>query len=179
MNRRRLLLCAAAAVAAVATGGHTPYRQWAVYRKKHLLIGCHRDDPETYDQAKAVVAMLADHLPAAKARVARAPGLSRLASLLTTEQMDLVVLDPADASRLAAGAGRFETYGPVPLGLVVSLGPRALFAHDRFPERHGWLVADALSDATESGWSVPSDAPFRLHAGAAAFQSGKPAPADR
>ena len=72
MNRRRIVTLAAAAAAQLALWGHTPYGLWVVYRKKHLLIGCHRGDPETYVLAKRVVGLLEEHLPAAKSRVARA-----------------------------------------------------------------------------------------------------------
>ncbi len=73
MNRRRALWLSVGAAMVLLLGGHTPYGQWVVYRKKHLLIGCHKADPETYDLAKRVVALLDAHLPAAKSRVARAP----------------------------------------------------------------------------------------------------------
>jgi len=47
VNRRRALRLSVGAAAALLLSGHTPYRQWVVYRKKHLLIGCHKADPET------------------------------------------------------------------------------------------------------------------------------------
>jgi hypothetical protein len=52
MNRRQAAgrLVAAAALV-MLLGGHTPYGQWVVYRKKHLVIGCHREDPATYELA--------------------------------------------------------------------------------------------------------------------------------
>ena len=58
MNRRALLRAGATAAAAILLGGHTPYGQWVVYRKKHLLIGCHKEDPRTYVLAKEAVALL-------------------------------------------------------------------------------------------------------------------------
>ena len=44
MNRRHALRLSVAAVATLLLSGHTPYGQWVVYRKKHLLIGCHKAD---------------------------------------------------------------------------------------------------------------------------------------
>ena len=56
MNRRFALRLSVGAAAALLLGGHTPYGQWVVYRKKHLLIGCHKEDAETYRLAKSIVA---------------------------------------------------------------------------------------------------------------------------
>ncbi len=174
MNRRRLLRAAGAAAAALFLCGHTPYGQWVVYRKKHLLVGCHRADPATYAAAKMVVEELDAHLPAAKARVARAPNAGRLASLLGTEQMDVAILSRADATGMAAGTGPFAPYGPVALALLAPVDDRLLVARADFPDRHAWLVAQALSA------SPPADVETTAvtwHPGARAFLDGKPEPA--
>jgi hypothetical protein len=145
MNRRQAagrLLTATALV--MLLGGHTPYGQWVVYRKKHLVIGCHRADPRTYELAKQAVAELVEHLPAAQARVARAPDARRLASLIGTDQMEVAVLDLADARAMTAGAGQFAPYGAIPLLALAPLADRVLVARADFPERHAWLVTGAL-----------------------------------
>ena len=46
-TRRQVLRLGGALAAAVLLSGHTPYGQWVVYRKKHLLIGCHKADEPT------------------------------------------------------------------------------------------------------------------------------------
>ncbi|MGI9384275.1 MAG: hypothetical protein ACR2PO_14075, partial [Methyloligellaceae bacterium] len=107
MNRRRLIRAVTLAAGGVLLCGHTPYGQWVVYRKKHLLIGCHRADQQTYDLAKQLVAILEDRLPKASARVARAPNAGRLASLLGTDQMDVAVLAWADATAMLKGQAEF------------------------------------------------------------------------
>jgi len=144
MRRRLALRAGGAAALVMLLGGHTPYGQWTVYRRKHLLIGCHREDGETYALAGRIAAQLGSHLPEARARVARAPGPGRLASLLGTGQLDLAVLAPAGAQAIRAGRGPFAAYGPVPLALLLPLGAHLLAAHADFPARHAWLVADAL-----------------------------------
>lgn len=178
MNRRDVLRVAGTAAAALLLCGHTPYGQWVVYRKKHLLIGCHRKDPETYDVAKAVVAALASHLPAAKARVARAPHAGRLASLLGTEQMDVAVLGPADAAATAAGDGPFAAYGPVALRLLTPVDDRLLVAGAAFPDRHAWLVTGALAgSALAPDPQARREAVLPWHPGARAYLDGRPEPA--
>ncbi|MCG8560400.1 MAG: twin-arginine translocation signal domain-containing protein [Hyphomicrobiales bacterium] len=177
MNRRRLIKATALAAAATLLGGHTPYGQWVVYRKKHLLIGCHRADPQTYDLAKQIVAVLKERLPKARARVARAPNAGRLASLLGTDQMDVAVLGWADALAMLKGEAAFEPYGPIPLRLIAAVGDRALVAHERFPARHSWLVRAALPPRPFGRSDVRTEAAqIELHPGSQAFVEGKPQP---
>lgn len=177
MNRRALiagLFCLAGTRAAA----HTPYGQWVVYRKKHLLIGAHRAEPATYELAQQLVAVLAKHLPKAKSRIARAPTAGRLASLMGTDQLDVAVLSQADAVGMLKGAGDFSAYGQVALRVLARLDTHLLVAHERFPARHAWLVAAALHAGgivKEEAQSVDGDIPW--HPGSRAHLEGKPQPA--
>ena len=176
-TRRRVLRLGGALAAAVLLCGHTPYGQWVVYRKKHLLIGCHKADPETYELAKRVVAELATHLPAAKARPARAPDARRLASLLGTEQMDVAILSAGDAAAMAAGSGPFEPYGAIALRLLSPVGDRLLICREDFRERHAWLVTGALASTAVAPDGAPSaESALPWHPGSSAFLEGKPEP---
>ncbi|NIA71126.1 hypothetical protein HBA54_21230 [Pelagibius litoralis] len=163
--------------AALLLSGHTPYGQWVVYRKKHLLIGCHKADPGAYDLAKQVVAQLDAHLPAAKSRVARAPHAGRLASLLATAQMDVATLSGSEAAAMQAGSGGFAPYGPVALRLLLPLGDRLLIARADFPERHAWLVTAALA-GTDLAPEIQTaqEAAVPWHPGSRAFLEGRPEP---
>jgi len=179
VNRRDLLRLILLAAGATIAGGHTPYGQWVVYRKKHLLIGCHRADPVTYDLAKRVVAVLAEHLPAAKSRVARAPDAGRLASLLGTAQMEVATLSNADVAAMLSGAGRFKAYGAIPLRILTPVDDRLLVARADFPARHAWLVASALAGSELASASQRSDdTSIPWHPGSVAFLNGQPQPAD-
>ncbi|MEM1299425.1 MAG: hypothetical protein AAGH68_09095 [Pseudomonadota bacterium] len=172
MIRRSFVLGALAAGAfAPAAGAHTLYPQWVAYRRKHLLIGCHRKDPETYRLCQSLVEALNHAMPKAQARVARAPHPQRLASLIGTDQMELAVLSAPDAVKMAAGAGRFAPYGRIALTRLLELGDHLLVAEAGFPVRHGWMATSALHD---SGLVRPltAEAPGDLHAGAQAFADG-------
>jgi len=176
VNRRQILSGLALVVAGAGSSrAHTPFGQWVVYRKKHLLIGAHRADPETYALAKRLSAALGLHLPKAKSRVARAPTAGRLASLLGTDQLDVAVLAKSDAIAMRDGAGHFHPYGRIDLTLLTALSDHVLVAHARFPKRHAWLVAAALH---ESGLDPePADGTgLDLHPGSQAFISGEPEP---
>jgi hypothetical protein len=176
MNRRNFLLGALALAAGAKPAlAHTPYGQWVVYRKKHLLVGAHRADPRTYDLAKELAALLLEHLPESRSRVARAPTAERIASLIGTEQLDIAVLARADAAGMLRGSGRFRPYGAIALQLLAELGPHQLVAHERFPMRHAWLVAGAVHPSFIGNAQI-ADAGLDWHPGALAFIRGEPEP---
>jgi len=156
---------------------HTPYGQWVVYRKKHLLIGSHRADPKTYEVAKQISKALETHLPKAKSRVARAPTAGRLASLIGTNQMDVAVLNREDAVSMLKGERGYEAYGPIPIRCLAKLGGRVLIAHIRFPNRHAWLVTAALADGEMILQRDQSrDHELQWHPGSLAFLRGEAEP---
>lgn len=183
MRRRRFLelalIGAAAALAPVATWAHTPYRQWVVYRKRHLLILTSRADPRGVTLGRRVAEVLAEYLPASEARLSRGPHAQRIASLISTKQMDVAILPRADAAALMAGQPPFEDYGPVPLRTIVTLGDHLLICRDDFPDRHAYVVAWTLV-ANASLLPVPAvvgdGGPVPAHPGALAYAAGRPAP---
>lgn len=171
------MLTSLGTVVAVPARAHTPYRQWEVYRRKHLLIGCHKDDPDGYALAKEAIAALDEHLPAARARVARGPTAGRLASLLATEQMDVALLGEEDAIAMTEGSGRFAPYGAIALAVLVVLPGRLLVARTDLPEQHAWLVADALEDwAGGIPGTAPTEPALPWHPGAERHRRGSPEP---
>ncbi|MGF1551867.1 MAG: hypothetical protein ACFBWO_05100 [Paracoccaceae bacterium] len=172
---RRLVLAGGLALAAGAAVAHTPYGQWVVYRRKHLLIGAHRGDARTYDLAKKVTEVLGHELPEARARVARGPRPQRIASLMGTGQLLTAVLAEAEALAMLEAAPPFDNYRPVPLRRLVGLeAGYSLHAGPTLPDDHAWLVAAALAHAGLG--TRPEARPIALHAGAAAFWHGEPRP---
>jgi hypothetical protein len=61
MWRRAVLRSTLIGGAWLLASAHTPYRQWQVYRRRHLLIGCSRTDAPTYPLAQKIVEVLAAH----------------------------------------------------------------------------------------------------------------------
>ena len=53
---RRAVVAGASCLLIGRAAAHTPYRQWDVYRQKHLLIGTCRADPDSYPLGKRLVA---------------------------------------------------------------------------------------------------------------------------
>jgi hypothetical protein len=176
LSRRALLVGTACLVAARAGRAHTPYRQWEVYRRKHLLVGTCRADPESYPLGKRLVSMLVSGLPESKARITRAPDQKRLASLLTTDQLELVLFTVDEAVALDGGKAPFTDYGPYPLRLVFEVDGYALVCGETFPARHAWLVTETLAEHLPLPKSLLAAERLSLHEGTRAFLSGEPQP---
>ncbi len=184
MNRRQLLSFAAACVGWVLLSGHSPYRQWMVYRQTHLIILTSRDDPGADDLGEKFAAIVRGALPDSKAVVGRGPQVQRIASLISTRQAEVGVLSRPNALAMYHGEGPFQQYGAIPLRVLVQNDAYQLVCRDDFLPQHGYLIAEALMDyalmqsAADLCWSVPApnaadagDIP--PHAGALAFAEGR------
>lgn len=166
--RRRAFLTGVAALLAAPAFAHTPYGQWVFYRRKHLMIGSHRQDMMTWELATALAHDFEHDLAEASARVARAPRPERLASLIATDQMDLAVLHRDTVPVMAAGNGVFAPYGPIPLRLIGVHGEHQLVGHARIPDRHAWLLAYALNEGGRFDLPEPGMQP-EAHPGVLAY----------
>lgn len=173
MQRRRFALGLAVAAGLCShtlVRAHTPYTQWTVYRRKHLLVGCQKDIDDTYKLAKSIVRTLDTRLPKASARVARAPNAQRIASLMATDQLDVTILNPGAAIAMADGSGPFAPYGPIALRRLVRFPQYLLVARADLPDRHAWLIADALVEF--AGIEQTPSAALPWHAGAERRHAG-------
>ena len=183
MTRRQLLWRAALGLPAAALlAGHTPYRQWQVYRRRHLLIGTSREDPTGFELGRRIAALLDRELPESRARAARAPGVRRLASLLSTGQLPTALLPAAQAADLRAGRGAFADYGATDLRALFRFGDRWLVTPADFPAWQAYLLTATLAEhGTGLGGHTPAaaEAPVPVHPGAAAFVAGAPMPQPR
>ena len=182
MRRRRFLHAVLIGTLGLASSGHTPYRQWTVYRQRHLLILTDRSDPPSYPLGKRIAAVLATHLPASKARVTRAPHTERIASLMSSKQLDVALMSPPDAVALAADLPPFQGYGPVGLRTLIALDGYLLVCRDDFPARHAYAVARTLhlhrADLPHAATANAEPPAIPLHPGALAYVEGRPSPAD-
>ncbi len=180
MRRRRFLGAGLVAAAWFATAAHTPYRQWQVYRRRHLLIGTSRADAPTYPLGQRIAEALAAHLPESSARVTRGPDPWRLASLLTTGQLEVVLLASRDIAALRDGRAPFAAFGPTELNVLFAFGDYFLVCRPDFPDHHAYLVVQTLSEnAAAIGGGQPVNAtasPVSIHAGARAYALGEPRP---
>lgn len=180
VRRRALLRACAAGGAWLLTGGHTPYEQWVVYRKRTLLVGSSRSDPSSYGLAEKIAAALATRIPKSRARLSRAPNYERLASLISTAQLNVAVLARDQALALSRGSAPFERFDPQPLRRLFDMAGYLLVSRADFPAHHAYLVTQALEAPWEElSGRVPvpeDDHPIPAHRGSLAFARGASIP---
>lgn len=175
MNRRRFLAACAAVLAATPAAAHTPFRQWKVFRQRYLLITTSRTDPQGDALGDRFVEILAEELPDSRAMVSRAINLQRIASLITTDQANLAILDRPAAQALALGEAPFAEFGPFALQAIVQTDAHALVCREDVPLHHGYLIAATLmAHQADLGIRIAeADGAMSVHPGAVAFARGE------
>lgn len=176
MNRRTFLTTAGAGAGWLLLSGHSPYRQWVVYRETHLVILTSRDDPGADDLGEKFAALMRSALPDSKAAVGRGPRVQRIASLIATRQAEVGVVSRSNALAMYRGAAPFDQIGAIDLRVVVENEDYRLVCREDFPRAHGYLVAEALlGSGTDLGLTIPRPeaADIPAHVGALAFAEGK------
>jgi hypothetical protein len=189
MRRRTALKLGLAGAAWLLGSAHTPYGQWQVYRRRHLMIGTSKADLPTYPLGQRIAEVLATYLPESSARVTRGPDAWRLASLITSGQLEVILLSTQDASALRDGRSPFEAFGATRLLSLFAFGDHGgdqggghwLVCRPHFPDRHAYLVVETLTthgDPTLGGRTPdPATGPVPVHPGALAYLRGDPLPA--
>jgi hypothetical protein len=180
MGRRQFLRLAAGCAGWVLLCGHSPYRQWIVYRQTHLIILTSRDDLGADDLGEKFAAIVRGALPDSQAAVGRGPRVQRIASLISTRQVAVGVVSRPNALAMYHGEGPFQEYGAIPLRVLVQNDGYRLVCRDDFLPQHGFLLAEALMEnGKDLGLSIPGldaagtgDIP--PHVGALAFAKGRP-----
>ena len=142
------------------------------------MIGASREDAASYPMAKEIQAFLETHLPEASPRVARARTRRRLADLLKTDQIRIVLLSIEDAVALERGRPPFRS--PVGLRTLWRFGEHVLVVRPTFPPAHAWMLARTFAEhgsALAGSSPAPAHAAVPLHDGARIARDGEPMPA--
>ena len=79
--------------------GHSPYRQWEVYRKVRLIVVVNAEDEASVRLGQAIAGLLAKHLPDSRAMMSRARDLNDLVRLVATKQLDAALMREEDAGQ--------------------------------------------------------------------------------
>ena len=175
-----IVRCGLILVALLALSAHTPYRQWEVYRMKHLLIGTSREDTASYTAGKQLAELLIEAVPETRARVARARTVERLASLISTDQLKVLLISNKHLAEMAEGTGPFKAFGPIEIARLFQFDGLVLISRTDFPASHAWIVVRAFLDNMEAFGGTPprqGDGQVPVHPGALAAVNGEALPA--
>ena len=164
-SRRTTLVLVAGIFVSCLANAHTPYKQWVVYRKKHLLIGTDKSIEGSYPLGEQLAAVLAAYLPESRARASRAPNSERIASLLATGQLDIALLPRQQAVALTHGEPPFTDYGPIELQTLYVIGDFLLVCRTDFPEQHAYLVTETLVQNISKTQAISIEPEIPLHPG--------------
>ena len=134
--QRRIFLCSVAYLISTVSPlyAHSPWGQYQVYRRKHLLLLSSRDDELSYPFSKELVACLDNVLPIAKARPARAINIERAFELLRTDQFQFAVFDRENIDKMRNATGEFSDRAPVDLGTLLQFGDLHMVVRRDFPD---------------------------------------------
>ena len=142
------------------------------------MIGASREDPATYPKAKEIQAFLEEHLPEASARVARARTRRRLADLLATDQIRIILLSVEDAAALDRGRPPFPS--PLSVRTLWRFGDHLMVVRPSFPPAHAWMLARIFAGRgatlTESSLTPAHAGIPPLHEGVRIARDGGPMP---
>jgi hypothetical protein len=174
--RRHCLRLVGAGAAAWLLSGHSPYRQWDVFRRARLVLLVSASDAASVRLAEGMVGIFSQHLPDSRATYARARDTNDLVRLLASRQLELTLLREADAHAVLMGAEPFADNGRVELRTLAQVGAHLFVCLEDVPNAAAYSLVDALAE----GWreldralvhaaSGPKPAPglsVPLHAGA-------------
>jgi hypothetical protein len=171
-RRRFFLRFALAAALLTVFSGHSPFRQWYVYRDQHLIVAAAAADRVAGDLAEAISARLRERLPDTRSVAADARDNEELIALLRSHQMKLVILDRRASRAALDGAGEFARFGSTPVRMLFMSKDYVLVALDDLPDADAARIAEALlapDGPVPGGASQPRDAgaPIPPHSGAA------------
>ena len=155
---------------------HTPYRFWDVFRKRNMQILTSHADYTGDETGDAWVAVLRENLPLSRAMVSRTHDMTRIASLLKTDQVKMAVLSYQHARLMFTGEPPFAEYAPLALEILVDNGKYLMVTRPNLPLYHGYLVTTALMESAANLQLInPGQGRFGMgvHAGALAVYKGE------
>jgi TRAP-type uncharacterized transport system substrate-binding protein len=148
VRRRPVLLALGAAAAVLLLGGHSPYRQWEVFRKARLVLLVSAADELAVRLAQSLVGLYAERLPESRATVARSRDTNDLVRLVASKQLEVALLRESQAHAVLTGAEPFSDNGRVELRTLAALGDHLLVCLDGVSTGVAYKLVEALAD----GW---------------------------
>lgn len=135
--------------------GHSPYRQWVVYRRKRLFILTSAAEEAAFPFGQIVAQVLATYFPESQAMAARARDSLEIVKLIGSQQLDVALLQTDEAQDAFQGKGKFQEEGPLPtLRTLFVFGSYLLVCRDDFPKQKAYQIVKTLAEHEEK-WKSP------------------------
>jgi TRAP-type uncharacterized transport system substrate-binding protein len=145
MNRRSALRCAVAGGLWLALSGHSPYRQWDVYRKTRLVVLVSAAEQPSVILGSVLATIYGQQLPDSRATVARARDTNDLLRLIASRQLEVALLREPDAYAALAGEPPHADGGKVPLRALAVLGDYVFVCREDLPNPSAYMLVEVLA----------------------------------
>jgi len=182
MHRRKCLRLLGATGAALLLAGHSPYRQWDVYRKTRLVLLASATDETSVRLAQALAAIFARQLPDSRAILARARDTNDLVRLVASGQLEVAILREGEAHAVLMGAEPFADNGSVALRTLGAIGDHLMVCVEEVPKPAAYLLVESMAErwhdldaalvGRASGPRPPQSLRVPLHPGALEYYRG-------
>jgi TRAP-type uncharacterized transport system substrate-binding protein len=147
IQRRLCLRLLGAGAALWLLSGHSPYRQWDVYRKTRLVLLVSAADQTSARFGQALVAIYGKRLPESRATSTRARDVNDLVRLIASKQLEVALMREGDAYAALTGAAPFADNGRVPLRTLGALGDHHLLVcREEVPDAAAFMLVEALAE---------------------------------
>ncbi len=146
MNRRGALRCAAAGGLWLALSGHSPYRQWEVYRKTRLVVLVSAAEHPSVILGSMLATIYGQQLPDSRATMARARDTNDLVRLIASRQLEVALLRERDAYAALVGEPPHADGGKVPLRALAVLGDYVFVCREDLPSASAYMLTEALGE---------------------------------
>lgn len=170
MTDRKILRLCTLGAAALLVSGHSPYRQWYVYRARHLVVVADQARPGAFALATTVAFAVAARWPPSNAVAAAAQTPTEVVKLLRSGQLPVGIVPAAEAQEAFAGTGPFSDADGVPLRAIAVLGGSLLVVLEGFDRERARDIAQAVVEYRGT-WPMRAKpargpAPIPFHPGA-------------
>jgi TRAP-type uncharacterized transport system substrate-binding protein len=145
-KRRHFIQAVLAGGLWVMLTGHSPYKQWDVFRKTRLVVLVNADDQSSVKLGTALAEFYAKQLPESRATFARAKNKHDMVRLLASKQLEVALLTESDAYAVLTGAEPYADNGKVPLRALASLGDYLFICREDLPPQSAQMLTEALGD---------------------------------
>jgi TRAP-type uncharacterized transport system substrate-binding protein len=126
--------------------GHSPYKQWDVFRKTRLVVLVNADDPGSVKFGTALAEFYAKQLPDSRATFARAKNKHDMVRLIASKQLEVALLNESDAYAVLSGAEPYADNGKVPLRAMAAIGEYLFICRDDLPQQGVHMLTEALAE---------------------------------
>ncbi|MGB5974295.1 MAG: hypothetical protein WBG38_13310 [Nodosilinea sp.] len=142
--KRRGFLQGGGAIALWPMLGHTPFPQWKVYRQLHLFVVVDRQDALACDLGRAIARTLATELPESRAMITRARDALRVASLLSTKQLDVALVTRSQLAAWRQNEPPYDQLQPTGLKEIFAVEDYVLVSRDDLLAEHAAALSQTL-----------------------------------